>query len=530
MVMAMPPVLLMCLLSDEGPPGCGPEAVWESVGQSPFVCLLIDLLEAGQSNLVERRAVLVPHVEGPLADDEAGCRLVAVGVEILADHEDLLILLRCEAGRNKGLIRVGQHGRGDFLGEVAGDQSFRLACDQAGEVAARYEADLAEGGHEAPLIVGDVLVHLRVAVLVEVEGLAFDAVAEEEGAFRRVEVVYPAACRLGIAACVAEGEGEGCRLDTCLGAGPEDLSVIGAAGRTFDREKNGHLVLDVDEDVGVGHVEDSEEGVGQVGPPGRQIPLVEVGPEQTFLIQLVEEHEVFLEGLVLQPEVDLTVLDVYRLCEHVVQAVGAAEGLEDGTDLPEAERNLVGLAVAVGVLGLEGPEDFDELVDVGRHLKSEGLEPVLVDPLLEVDLSRIRDVDLRQGVDVAVGRGYSLLDARVGLHEGLEVGHVLVDQVVQRHQLSALDAVAGELILREDGAQEDVWQVVGGEKEVLVLLLALIGDFLIVHMDAGHLLIFLEDEDLVPVSLVGVPDAEDRHRERFVDDRESCRIDRNLGL
>ena len=157
---------------------------------------------------------------------------------------------------------------------------------------------------------------------------------------------------------------------------------------------------------------------------------------------------------------------------QAIDLVGA--GIEPG--------DLVLLAVAVGIAIAESLEHGVELVDVLRGLQAELVEPVLAHPPAARH-GAIRHVG--EEVDVAVGRGDRLGDLRVFLQEGLEVGCVLVDQLVQRLQRT-FHAAADELVLQAIAA-DDVGQLAGGHKQVV--LLAAVGRHLargIDQLDVGE--------------------------------------------
>ena len=97
----------------------------------------------------------------------------------------------------------------------------------------------------------------------------------------------------------------------------------------------------------------------------------------------------------------------------------------------EAQGNLVLLAVAVGVLGLEGPQHLRQLLGGGGLGQAQGLQPGSVDPHGVVVLQL---VDAGQRHNGAVGQGNGLEPVRMLLQHGPQVGGVLLQIRLQVDQ------------------------------------------------------------------------------------------------
>ena len=129
----------------------------------------------------------------------------------------------------------------------------------------------------------------------------------------------------------------------------------------------------------------------------------------------------------------------------------------------EGQRDLVLLAVFVGILLLEGPQHRRQLLRGGGHIQLEGAEPLPVDP--HAVLHGLLD-DGGQGCDAAVRQGDGLFIRRVLRQDGAEVGAVLRQIGLQIHQHAPLPQgqaiAAGQLGLEQHVRQIGAVRLHGG--------------------------------------------------------------------
>ena len=153
------------------------------------------------------------------------------------------------------------------------------------------------------------------------------------------------------------------------------------------------------------------------------------------------------------------------------------------------QGNLVGLAVSVRILRLDGLEHRVELIDGGRGLQAQLVEEGLVDKELCLVRAVVAALEAGQRVDVAVDVGH-VPDAAGELLECLhQVGHPLGGVVlVQRKEEPFLGAVVGLLVKADAKAKEGVGVVAAGEYQCELLSGRLLGDHDEVHLHTGHLL------------------------------------------
>jgi hypothetical protein len=318
-----------------------------------------------------------------------------------------------------------------------------------------------------------------------------------------------------------------------------DLLVVGHAGESL---ATGAL-QDPDQGVVVGAVvaDDLLELPPEERPEDRRggLALGEVGDvvlgerlrvDQALAVPLAERLDAGLVLLGAGGELDRPVAH-----DAVVVVLGlAAQG---GDQVPrvgaegvgaEAQRDLVRLAVAVGVLGREGDQRVVVLLDRGGHRQAEGVQPRRVD---EQEVRVRQDaqlLDRRQRVDVPVGGGDRRADVRALLEDRAQDRRVLVDEVLQRHQ-RAVAAVLHDLGVREAGVVQHVGQVTRSQHEVLLLEVDLLGQVLPLDGDVGVLLPLLDQLHGVVVRGECRLGAAGREGQRLVDDREPLGLEPEVG-
>ena len=116
--------------------------------------------------------------------------------------------------------------------------------------------------------------------------------------------------------------------------------------------------------------------------------------------------------------------------------IGHAEGGQEvhaQTDASEGNL-IVGVAVAVGVLLLEGGQHSHQLVHGGGHFQAQVLQPLHVDDRHVAGHGALGHAG-GQGVDMPVGGGGDGLERRHFLKGLRQVGHVLRNQVLQGEEI-----------------------------------------------------------------------------------------------
>ena len=189
---------------------------------------------------------------------------------------------------------------------------------------------------------------------------------------------------------------------------------------------------------------------------------------------------------------------IQRLLAVVADAVAAGQLLLEAGDVLGRLVDtplVVGVAVAVGILGLEGLQHSGELIDAGGDFQTQVVQPVLVDVVTQVGLRQVGH-DPRHGVDAAVRHGDGSHTALDALQQGFQIGGVLIHVGSQVHE-GALAAVPVQLIGSEGDLPEGVGHVVRGEEQGLLLGHSGGGDLHPVDVDAGHGLILFPDPPLV---------------------------------
>ena len=325
-------------------------------------------------------------------------------------------------------------------------------------------------GQELPYIVA--AQHVLLARLGILPAVALSAVVADYGGLGLHGRIYPGDGRLGVGAAVGYlEEALQVHVDEHVGGGV--LHALGALEGLY-----GHKVL-----IGIGvlpvdHVDSARERAHQ----GRFVAhgLLELaallgkggGVDQALGVELVQIAqrlaELFLVGLELYLAVNvghvlLVAAVIVDLQEGVEEAAGPAGHA--------AERYLVGLAVAVGILGLEGHQHVIELVGGRGHGQVKLIQPIHVD----IDLGGSAAVaalgEAAYRVDVAVRSHMQVVvlgAQRVQLGQAGRIG----DEVAQRYQHAFLHAVGHYLAEGEGSAfsvgQEDIRIVAAGQQQLLL--------------------------------------------------------------
>ena len=178
---------------------------------------------------------------------------------------------------------------------------------------------------------------------------------------------------------------------------------------------------------------------------------------------------------------DLAVVHIVALLGGTTAHEGGdhAFGVHQGQRAPQAEadaadvhRDLIGLAVAVRIVALEGLEHVLELVPGGRRLEAQFVQPGLVDEHVGAgDLVAFASIGGQHGDLRAVGD--VLFGALVVLEELLDVRHL----IQMRLQILEVGVVFGRVDHAEQ-AQADVGEFAGGHLGALLLAPSIVGDFL----------------------------------------------------
>ena len=197
------------------------------------------------------------------------------------------------------------------------------------------------------------------------------------------------------------------------------------------------LVLPVAEDgviaPGVAEAHAGNVGVVALGVADLVVLSEELIVDQAVLIELVGPLDalfVFLGGVGVAH--GAVVVDQIALAVHVGHAEGRQE-IHAQTDTGEGDL-IVGVAVAVRVLLLEGAQHVFQLVDGGGHFQTQIFQPLHVDDRHVAGHGALGHPG-GQGVDVAVCGGGDGLQ-RGHFFEGLgQVGHILLNQVFQRQEV-----------------------------------------------------------------------------------------------
>ena len=241
--------------------------------------------------------------------------------------------------------------------------------------------------------------------------------------------------------------------------------------------------------------------------------------DQPFLVPLGDVLDALAVALGGVGVFDLAVVDVEIVIGVRARRAAVPQGDEADQLLPVAQedRDLVLLAVAVGVLIAEGHQHLIEFLDIVGPLQPQRVEPVLThEPrAAEFAVGQVGHV-----VDVAVPRSHGVAQLGLGVEHGLNVGGMLGDQIAQRQE-GALGAVLVDRVL-DPVAADDVGQVALRQKQVhrLVVVGGVAARGGVLEVDAGHLARRLLDRVILLVALVAGPVEVDGEFERLLDDAQ----------
>ena len=231
-------------------------------------------------------------------------------------------------------------------------------------------------------------------------------------------------------------------------------------------------------------------------------------PLHVFLVGVGGVGQVNLAVRVgLQQVIDLRGMDAVGAHQHPLHGL-VARGIQ--------ERDLViGVAVAVGVLLLEGLEHFVQLVHGLGHFHAHVGQPLLVDEGAGEAVGLVQG-DLRDGVDAAVRRGHIGLGRRVLLQIFVHVGGhipvlVEVDQVALGAPLVGVQHVHARVA-------HDIGELVGGDHQGQLGLPVLSVVEIAGEVDAQFILEVLDHDHLGPVFQTGRQGTRHRHIDDLVAD------------
>ena len=223
------------------------------------------------------------------------------------------------------------------------------------------------------------------------------------------------------------------------------------------------------------------------------------GVDQALFIELVQPLQAGDDALVGQGVDDLLVVGD----DVMIGVVAKAECAQQDADILVAAVHDEGQGQAVGLGGLEGAQHFGQLVGRGGHIQSQLSKPRLVDIRNAADgldglLALAQLLDPGEAVDVAVRRGDQGTVFRIIVQHLLQVGHVIVDQLVHGDD-RAIVGVAQHVVLAHLRVEHHVGQVLAGEDQVLGLTELVVHIARPVYDDVGALLQALVDQALAEV-------------------------------
>ena len=276
--------------------------------------------------------------------------------------------------------------------------------------------------------------HIAVAaVLCLLQAVPDQALGNLQGFLRIIGLVNPAHKHLGMLRLAGDGKGA---LGVNLGVhgSPDSLSVC------VDQGRHGHIIVLIARRRGIPapaheHAHDLSRilylGIVHVKVMGKYFLV-----NQAVRIQGMEPGDGLLVGLRGRRKDHLAVIG-----HKVIDVVQLSEGSEEGLDSllavveviaahAEGKGNLVrGIPVPVGILLPEGLQHRFKLFFCLRHLKSQLIQPRLVDKHLVVG-DRLQVIDGGKGVNVPVRGRNQLFVSWIRVQHSLQVWRILVDQII----------------------------------------------------------------------------------------------------
>ena len=259
----------------------------------------------------------------------------------------------------------------------------------------------------------------------------------------------------------------------------------------------GHVVVG---GAGAGVVPRHEQAVavaGRLGDVGVVVLGEDFGVDEALGVEGVQPFETGDDALVRQGVDHLFVVG-----DHIVVGVVAvAEGAEQHAHVLIAAVHDEGERQAVGMGLLEGAQHLGELVGGGGHIQAQLIQPGFVDPGNAADgldgfLAAAQLLDPGEGVDVAVGGGDEGAVLGIFVQHLLQVGHVLVDEVIHRDDGAVL-GVAQQVVLAHLGVKDHVGQFLLGQGQLLFLAELVVHVDRPVDVDVGGFLQPLGDQTVV---------------------------------
>jgi len=159
------------------------------------------------------------------------------------------------------------------------------------------------------------------------------------------------------------------------------------------------------------------------------------------------------------------------LLNHHIGAtqIGNSKGIQQvhGKALCSAYGKLIiRIAVSIGILCFKSAENIGKLLNGGRFLQIQVIQPLFVDNRLIAGLRPGRKI-LWQGIDLSVREGNNGLKSGNDLHCCLQVGHILVHQIRQvQKQIRIIDDVR---IIECFTSKNHIRQFVTGQKNGFLL-------------------------------------------------------------
>ena len=249
-----------------------------------------------------------------------------------------------------------------------------------------------------------------------------------------------------------------------VGVGHVDGIIVGhalIAGGAGQRQA--HLPVLVDRAAhGLGHVQVAQVhranqaglGIDQRGEHGVGLGIGG-GVYQALAVQAGHILEAFLEAFLIVHGLEHAIVKHQEVIA-LVMAEGVHEHIvrEAVPGIGTGHGYLVGLAVAVGVAGLERAQHVGELIGGGGHLQAQGVQPGGVHVELAALLHAVEGaLHTGHAVDVAIRHGQPGEYRRVALSNHRVVVAVAVDEVGYGAQYAFLNAIALDVGILHAGEQ-----------------------------------------------------------------------------